>query len=122
MNTSILVVDDNRGNRHFAHVLLKPEGFTVHQAPHMTAAFELLEAQPVDLIVADVRMPGGGGFDLYRALRGGKHAAIPFVLMSAMLTPDDQRQAKDCAGLMLAERPVDPDEYVALIRGALKNP
>jgi two-component system KDP operon response regulator KdpE len=116
---TILVVDDNRGNRHFAQVLLKPEGYSVLQAPNLNEALETLGRERVDLVLADVRMPGGGGFELYASLRGGPHAAIPFLLMSATLGPDLKEQAGRCPGLQLVERPIDADEYVAAIKAAL---
>lgn len=115
----ILVMDDNRGNRHFAQVLLKPEGFTVLQAGDLQAALELLATEAIDIVLADVRMPGGGGFELHERLRGTAHSAIPFLLMSANLTPQDIERARQCAGLRLAERPYDAEEYIRQIREAL---
>ena len=118
---TILVVDDNRGNRHFAVVLLKPEGYSVLQARDLGEAIEAIEREHVDLVLADVRMPGGGGFELYENLRGGPHAAIPFLLMSAALEPGLLERAKRCAGLTLVERPIDADEYIALIKAAAQK-
>lgn len=116
---TVLVLDDNRGNRHFAQILLKPAGYDVLQAVNMEEALELLASRGVDLVLADVRMPGGGGFELYEALRGGAHAATPFLLMSASLAPEDAPRAAQYPGLTLAERPVDPDEFVALVKAAI---
>lgn len=126
MNTdrkpAVLVVDDNYGNRHLATILLKPEGFLVATASSRAAALEALARQPFDLIVADIRMPGGGGFELYEELRGTAHANTPMVLMSATLTPDDLKRGANLPGLRLVERPLDGDIFVAAIRDALPKP
>lgn len=117
---TVLVVDDNRGNRHFATVLLKPEGIAVLQAGNVTTALEILEREPVDLVLADVRMPGGGGFELHERLRGGPRAGIPFLLMTATLDPDTRERAAGLGpSLQLVERPIDADAYVAAIKAAL---
>ena len=118
---TVLVLDDNRGNRHFAQVLLKPAGYDVLQAVNMEQALELLASRGVDLVLADVRMPGGGGFELYIALRDSAHATTPFLLMSASLAPEDAPRAAECPGLTLTERPVDPDEYIALVKAAIQR-
>lgn len=117
--SNVLVVDDNKGNRHLAKILLKSEGHTVLEAGNINVACEVLEAQPVDLIVADVLMPGGGGFELYERLRGGPHAATPVLMMTAAMTPDAQERARQNPGVRLVDRPIDPDDYVTLINSAI---
>lgn len=116
---TVLVLDDSKGNRLFAAVLLKPEGYAVLQAGNITAALEILASEPVDLVLADVRIPGGGGFELYERLRGGPHATIPFLLMTAALDSAIQERASRVPGLHLVERPVDADDYVAAVKAAM---
>ena len=49
------------------------DGYTVIEAPHSAEARRLAEsATHIDLLVADVMMPGGSGPELYRALHPGR--------------------------------------------------
>ena len=63
----ILVVDDEESVRRLLEVTLSQLGFTVNMAPDGVAALRLLERHTYkyDIVLADVRMPGLGGAELY---------------------------------------------------------
>ncbi len=64
----ILVVDDEESVRRLLEATLSGLGFTVDMAPDGVAALRLLErhAYEYDIVLADVRMPGLGGAELYQ--------------------------------------------------------
>jgi CheY-like chemotaxis protein len=65
----ILVVDDDPVVLRVVSRLLTAEGYRVLTAPDGQAAWELLQsapAEPVDLVLTDVRMPHMGGAELGR--------------------------------------------------------
>jgi DNA-binding response OmpR family regulator len=86
----VLVVDDNGSFRRFLRDLLTGHGFTVHEATDGEEGLHMaLEHRPW-LILTDVRMPGGDGFEFCRRVRS--HSLIrqtPVLFLSGW---DDYRQ------------------------------
>ena len=66
---SILVVDDNRAMADTLADILETKGFAVHAAAGGTEALEILQEQPVDILLTDVKMPNMNGLELYRETR-----------------------------------------------------
>lgn len=84
----VLVVDDEESMRYFLEKTLRREGYEVVPAKDGPEAIAAAERQPVDLVLADVRMPGMDGVALLRALRT-IHPRVPVVLMTAYGTVED---------------------------------
>ena len=66
----ILVVDDEEAQRKVLGGFLRKKGFEVITAGGAAEALESASARTVDLVLTDLRMPGGGGLELLRGLRG----------------------------------------------------
>ena len=64
----ILIVDDENGPRQSLRMLLKEE-YTVNMATSVDEALALLQEEPVDLVITDIRMPNKTGMDLLREVR-----------------------------------------------------
>lgn len=80
---TVLVVDDNADMRAYLGRLLSAE-YQVRLFGDGRAALEAARADPPDLVLADVMMPGMDGVELLAALRAGPAtAAVPVVLLSA---------------------------------------
>ena len=65
----ILVVDDERSMRELLAIVLRREGYEVLLAESGRAAIELLERQPVDILISDIKMPDVSGVDVLRAAK-----------------------------------------------------
>ncbi len=65
----VLVVDDAAPMREIISRNLVALGYAVRVAADVDGAIALLEAEPADLIVTDMRMPGADGLDLVRQVR-----------------------------------------------------
>ena len=65
----LLVVEDDRLLNNTLCYNLSASGYTVDAAVTRTAAATLCEAQDYDLIVLDVNLPDGNGFDLCREIK-----------------------------------------------------
>ena len=67
--TRILLADpDPRSQQHIAS-LLEERGYTLDAAPDLAAALAPVQEGAVDLILADLSLPGGGGMELLLSLR-----------------------------------------------------
>lgn len=89
----------------------------VHTANTGEAALERIQSAPVDLLVADVRMPGMSGIDLILSARS-EHPDLPVVVMTAFQTPDIQRvTGAPFTGFL--EKPFEFDRLLELVDEAL---
>ncbi len=81
-NKTILVVDDEPDLREIISLELEFHDVNVHQASNISEAKEILDRQAVDLIVSDIRMPGGTGIELLNFVKE-KNALLPkFILIT----------------------------------------
>ncbi len=79
----VLVVDDDQNIRDFVELALEDEGYEVLTAVDGSAV-TLAHAQPPDVILLDLMMPGMDGQEVSQRLRADPATAeIPIVLMSA---------------------------------------
>src|ERR1700738_474454 len=62
----ILVVDDEKSICELLEITFRKEGYRVEIANNVEGAKRKLESQIFDIIISDIRMPGGGGVDLLK--------------------------------------------------------
>ncbi|ACA14818.1 PAS/PAC sensor hybrid histidine kinase [Methylobacterium sp. 4-46] len=77
----ILVVDDDPQVRHVTASFLSGFGHEAVEVPEAEAALARIEAEPFDLVVADLAMPGMTGLDLAEAVRG-RRPDLPFLIVT----------------------------------------
>jgi CheY-like chemotaxis protein len=86
---TVLIVEDNTVFRGFLRGLLKTNGFTIYEAADGHEALRLVLEKRPWLILADVSMPGLGGFEFCRRVRAQSLVShTPFVFLSGW---DDYR-------------------------------
>ena len=79
----ILVVDGQDATRPALMRALSEAGFEPLEAVTATAAFRLAEKEGPDLIVVDLELPDGGGFELCRKIKNHRRLAdTPVVLVT----------------------------------------
>ncbi|MDB4883114.1 MAG: hypothetical protein JWL95_1880 [Gemmatimonadetes bacterium] len=82
--STILVVDDNELNRDLLSRRLRRDGHTVVVAEHGREALDRVAAEPFDLVLLDIMMPGLTGYEVLEQLKGNpalRH--IPVVMITA---------------------------------------
>lgn len=89
-NITILVVDDFHVVRKTVKHQLRALGFTnVAEASDGKIAMEVVNSQPIGLVIADWNMPGKSGIDFLREMRADpRHKDIPFIMLTAEATED----------------------------------
>lgn len=117
----VLMVDDTEANLSFKLSLLEPAGYAVLTARGGDEALALARSQHVDLILADVVMAGGNGFELLGAVRADPAlSSLPFVFLTATARDDGSRER----GLALGAdayllRPIEPERLLAELHARL---
>ena len=66
----ILVIDDTEEVRRFFRVVLEQAGYAVREASSGSEGIRLFRESPSDIVITDMYMPNGDGFDVLRTLRG----------------------------------------------------
>lgn len=80
----ILVVDDIAENRQLLSDTLEPEGYRISIAPNGEVALKVAQANPPDLILLDLMMPGMNGFEVCRRLKDLEAMrSIPVIFITA---------------------------------------
>lgn len=115
----ILVVDDDPELRDLIGAFLEGQGFAVRTAPDAATLYRLLEAEPADVIVLDLMMPGEDGLSVLRKLRGGN--CPPVIMLSAMGDDQDRIIGLEVGADDYLAKPCNPRELLARIRALLRR-
>jgi len=117
---TILVVDDSADMRDYIARLLADE-YRVHVVGDGRAALEAAVADPPDLVLSDVMMPGMDGLELVAALRADPGtAAVPVVLLSARAGEDAAVDGMDVGADDYLVKPFSARELRARVRAHLQ--
>jgi two-component system response regulator VanR len=114
---TVLVVDDDDDFRALVGALLRGVGFAVREADCADEAIVAAREARPDLVLTDVNMPAGSGYELCRRLRDEFGEELPIVF----LTGERIESIDRVAGLLLGAddylvKPFDPGELVARAR------
>ncbi len=91
MPHKILIVDDEPNLLNVVQLMLKLAGYETFTARDGVECLEVLNQQPVDLIILDVMMPEMDGWEVLRQMnRLGLANRIPVMLLTAKVQPIDK--------------------------------
>src|SRR3954469_557098 len=119
MKTRILVVEDDAALARVLRDNLSFEGFQVHWAPDARLAIEASKEFTPDLVVLDVMLPDGDGFELCRYLQQGGRTLV--IMLSARSQKADKLRGLALGGDEYLTTPFDPEERVARIKVVLRR-
>ena len=115
--TRVLVVDDEPGLRQSLGLLLADAGYDVTAEGDASRGLERALAEPVDLVLCDVRMPGMDGLAFLRAYRGRGGGGL-VIMMSAYGGEEAALAAMKEGAYDYIPKPFRPDEVVLTLRKA----
>ena len=104
-----LVVDDEKTQRETLRTVLESWGHQVQEASSGRAAMELLEGNPIDVIMTDLRMPGMTGLDLLAAAKEAR-PDIDVLVMTAFGSVEGAVQAMKNGAVDFITKPIDLDQ------------
>jgi CheY-like chemotaxis protein len=105
----ILVVDDEAMVTDLLRDTLQRWGHVATVAYSGEEALRLFDAQPYDMVLTDLRMPGMGGEELARAIKA-RRASVPVILITGVPPPGPV----DCVDLVVA-KPFEMREIADLV-------
>lgn len=117
--TKVLVVDDEPTVREVVVGYLRRDGHDVAEAADGTTALDLLEADPPDLVVLDMMLPGVNGLDILRRVRSTSD--IPVIMLTARAEESDRVSGLELGADDYVVKPFSPRELAARVNGVLRR-
>lgn len=114
----VWLVDDDATIRWVLEKALRTGGMIPRSFEAAEPALKALRAQPPDVLVANIRMPGGSGLDLLREARQA-WPDLPIILMTAFSDLNTAVTAYSLGAYEYLLKPLDVDRTVSLIKRAV---
>src|SRR3989475_5435988 len=116
----ILVVDDERSMRELLAIVLRREGYDVLLAENGRAAVDLLEREPIDLLISDIKMPDLSGVDVLRAAKRVDQDILG-IMITAFASTDTAVEAMRLGACDYLSKPFDVDLLKMKVREKIEN-
>ncbi len=120
----IWIVDDDQSIRFVLEKALQREGLATRSFSHPRDVLQALEGvapdQSPQVLVSDIRMPGGSGLDLLTQLKA-KMPGLPVIIMTAYSDLDSAVSAFQGGAFEYLAKPFDLSKAVELIRRAVEE-
>ncbi len=117
----ILVVDDTPHNVKLLADILGMKGYVVSTAVNGEEALAKVAADPPDIMLLDIMMPGLSGYDVCRALRANPATALLPVVLCTSLDPKEERVKGIEAGADdFLSKPINQAELFARVKSLLR--
>ena len=116
---NILIIEDEPSIADNIVLSLEREGFTVFWAPTLEQARTFFESEHLDLIVLDIGLPDGNGFDFCRELRVSSN--IPVLMLTARSDEVDRIVGLEIGADDYVTKPFSPRELAARVKAILRR-
>ena len=116
----IWIVDDDQSIRFVLEKALTREEFAVRSFTNTRDVLAALEVDEPQVLVSDIRMPGGSGIELLTKIKA-KHKLLPVIIMTAYSDLDSAVSALQGGAFDYLPKPFDVPKAVDLIRRAVEE-
>jgi DNA-binding response OmpR family regulator len=117
MSGRILVVDDEPDIVFMLKVILRSEGFDIIPAGTVAEAREQLSSEEPDLVLLDLRLSDGEGWEVLQDLRDeGRLERSPVVILSAHASPGTINRAMSEGAVSYVTKPFIASELLGTVR------
>jgi DNA-binding response OmpR family regulator len=119
VGTRILTVEDDERIRTAVRMALEDEGWEVLEAESGEDAVEVFGANPADVVLIDLMLPGMDGFELCRSIR--RSSDVPILMVTARADTHDVVAGLEAGADDYVTKPFQPKELSARIRALLRR-
>jgi DNA-binding response OmpR family regulator len=119
MAQRILVVDDEQSIRTIVEYALKDAGFDVTLVGRGDDALQAIDAEPIDLVVLDVMLPGMDGLEVCQKIRAER--STPIIMLSARGEELDKVLGLELGADDYVTKPFSPRELVSRVKANLRR-
>ncbi len=116
---SILLVDDDESLRRITQFNLREEGYEVISASDGITGFNLFKNRDIDLVVADIRMPGLDGIDLLNRIKTLSQET-PVIIITAHGTIETAIEAMKLGAMDFVTKPFSKNQLSVVVKKALE--
>jgi two-component system response regulator PilR (NtrC family) len=116
----VLVVDDERSMRELLSIVLRREGYDVLLAESGRAAVEILEREPLDLLISDIKMPDLSGVEVLRAAKRIDQDML-VIMITAFASTETAVEAMRLGACDYLSKPFDIDLLKMKVREKIEN-
>lgn len=114
-----MIVDDDKDLALVTSDMLNDYGYDTQIAASAEETFELLKTEKFNLILLDINLPDGTGFEVCRELR--RVSGVPVIFASARTREDDKIHGLDLGGDDYIEKPYSLKELLARINALIRR-
>ena len=120
-NANIILVEDHEDTSRIMARLLSKYGYKITTAASVKTAFEVIKNNRFDLLISDIGLPDGNGYDLLAMI---KQAKIPLkaIALSGFGLNDDVAKSIEVGFITHITKPVDVPKLVNVITNVLSEP
>lgn len=115
---TILVIDDEKSVRDAVRMILAYEKYEVALAEDGTKGLSILDADPIDAVLLDVKMPGIDGIEILQTIKL-RFPDMPVIMISGHGTIDTAVEATKLGAFDFLSKPLDRDKLLITVRNAL---
>src|SRR6478672_11378705 len=119
MAASVLLVEDEENLASLVAAYLEQEGYSVVSAGSGAEALQVVEQQPVRLVVLDLNLPDMDGLDVCRQIR--TRSSVPVVMLTARDEEPDRLAGLATGADDYIGKPFSPLELVARMKAVLRR-
>src|SRR5215210_1030197 len=117
---NIIIVDDEQSYRQLLTLVFEDSGNAIRTAMNGRQALALIDEDPPDVIISDVKMPDMDGIQLLRAVRE-THPDLGVILMTAFASVETAREAFKLGADDFIQKPFDVDELKLIVKKTLEK-
>lgn len=119
MKKKLLIIEDDRDLAGITRDMLKNYGYETRIAENCEEAFQILTGSRFHLILMDINLPDGTGFEVCRELR--KASKVPVIFASARTSEDDKIKGLDMGGDDYLAKPYSLRELLARVNALIRR-
>ncbi len=115
LQKNVLIVEDDEPSQYLVQMILEDLGLGFKTAATGQDAIDMLRSEQFDLVLMDIRLPCGNGYDATRAIRQELALTVPIIAVSAHVMEWVPEKCIEAGMNEFVAKPVDTENLKAII-------